>query len=203
MCDIHSAKHAHAAASRTAARLKVFRTYRSASCVRSRVRVSPARLASSPCVKKRRATRKKKEGARWGREDFKHSPHSREARRACGTHRCGAAAASCSRVGKSRVRNVFWEGGGTLSCLSCVFLHLRHRHLLLSLSGDQSPRNLRSRRCALSPRTGLKSCRSAPPPPPLLRSFREEAEESGAAGEGLGVIGCSFSLSLPVSACHV
>lgn len=148
MCDIHFAKHAHAAASRTAAQLKVFRTYRSASCVRSRVRVSPARLASSPCVKQRRATRKKKKRGRWrGEKILRTPPHSREARRACGTHRCRAAAASCSRVGKSRVRNVSGRGGGgRLFLVFLVFLHLRH--LLLSPSGDRSPRNLRSRRCA-------------------------------------------------------
>lgn len=159
MCDIHSAKHAHAAASRTAAQLKVFRTYRSASCVRSRVRVSPARLASSPCVKKRRATRKKRGGeGGGGRKDFTHSPTLE--RRGGHAGRTGAGQRQRPAHELERAASEMFPGGGGLSCLSCVFLHLRH--LLLCLSGDQSPRNLRSRRCALSPRAGLKSCRSAP-----------------------------------------
>lgn len=102
---------------------KVFHTYRSASCVHNRIRVSPARLVS-PCVKAVKCYALL-------------SPES-EGMQDAQVRTGGALFSSCD----SKCPTLLSLGGQLFLCDTVSFSS--------SVFGDQSPRNLRSYWCALS-----------------------------------------------------
>lgn len=114
----------------------MFNTYRSASCVQDRIRVSPARRVT----------------VRKNRYNFTHFYPQRE--RTCTTHRCEReASCSCKEPQNLSVPTDLFPSLVTVTSIS-----LRYCILFSSSFGDQSPRNLRSYRCALSSVKSYCSC---------------------------------------------